>query len=233
MFSCRDNCKNVISEAGIDSSKIKIDTAKIALIDSSVTIPADSVITPFGYSLLQNIKGNLDADLSNEMVIIYNTNVNDEDGAKRVLKIFNKVDSNWVEMAVCTECILSSESGGVLGDPFRSVSIKNGVLFIEHFGGSKIEWQYTHKYKLDDKQTVKLLGITKVFTDGNIISTTDANLSTGLVHFYEVEQSINSKGKLCQKVNVNKRLKMKHSDTVNFENMNTKWFMDFELPAGN
>ena len=50
-------------------------------------------------------------------------------------------------VVLCVDC------GGVFGDPFEGVSIKNGVFSVEHYGGSSWRWTkiITFKYSAVNK----------------------------------------------------------------------------------
>ena len=109
--------------------------------------------------VLVEIHGDLTKDKIAERVIVTELDEDGEFGKIRLLQVFTKKNDKWVELASSKSVILASESGGMMGDPFISESIKitNGILEISHDGGSSWKWFVTHKFRFQ-KNKFELIG---------------------------------------------------------------------------
>jgi hypothetical protein len=58
-----------------------------------------------------------------------------------------KVISRNDRVVYCRGC------GGVMGDPYQAIVIKNGYFSIEHYGGSGWRWTRIITFKYDSKDT--------------------------------------------------------------------------------
>lgn len=95
--------------------------------------------------------GDLDKDGIDEKVIILNTGLDGEIGTQRTLLIYKKKQDKWALWHSSQGPILDSAHGGMMGDPFISVDIQRGAIVIDHFGGSRHKWSYTHRYRFNNK----------------------------------------------------------------------------------
>ena len=109
--------------------------------------------------IIQEITGDLDKDGISEKVIVFETNRRQELGTERDLEIYKMEDGQWKLWFQSSKAIMKSLEGGTLGDPFQGIAIKNGLLLIEHYGGSNLRWSYTHKYRFQNK-IFSLIGVT-------------------------------------------------------------------------
>src|SRR4030095_14481247 len=66
---------------------------------------------------------------------------------KRKLLILFGGKDGYKKAGTGDKVILCKECGGVFGDPFAGIEIKNGLLTIYHYGGSSWRWSYTHKFR--------------------------------------------------------------------------------------
>jgi len=85
---------------------------------------------------------------------------------------------------VSETAVLSTEHGGTMGDPLQGIShTENGIIRINHFGGSRDKWKYTHTYRWQ-KGDFKLIGAT-ILTDTPCEKSgeLDYNLSTGKARY--------------------------------------------------
>ncbi|NOQ71484.1 MAG: hypothetical protein GQ574_05760 [Crocinitomix sp.] len=102
---------------------------------------------PEGYDLLSEAVGDLDGDGINEKVIAFNTTREGEMGFERELRIYSEQNGLWSLWHTAVGPVLSSESGGTMGDPFEKLEIRKGQLEIFHFGGSADKWSYSHAFE--------------------------------------------------------------------------------------
>jgi hypothetical protein len=78
------------------------------------------------------------------------------------------------------EAVLCKDCGGVFGDPFVGIKIIRGVIVIDHYGGSRNRWGYTHRWRYQDGDWF-LVGLTSRQEDilEGTSEVTDINLITG------------------------------------------------------
>ncbi|RQM70062.1 hypothetical protein [Aeromonas enteropelogenes] len=95
--------------------------------------------------------GDLDKDGIDEKVIVLDTGLDGEIGTQRTLLIYKKKQDKWALWHSSQGPILDSAHGGMMGDPFISIDIQRGAIVIDHFGGSRHKWSYTHRYRFNNK----------------------------------------------------------------------------------
>ncbi len=116
------------------------------------TLPPFEMELPAGYKMLREATGDLDRDGQAEKVFVLNTGEIGEMGEERILLIFKVMQDDWKLMHQAKGAVLPSEHGGVFGDPFQSIKIDNGTIVLVHFGGSRDQWNYTHRFRLQNKK---------------------------------------------------------------------------------
>jgi len=68
-----------------------------------------------------------------------------------------------------------------MGDPFEDVRIERGSIVIDHFGGSREKWNYTHRFRFQ-KGGFELIGASVRFgAPCDYWDHFDYNLSTGRI----------------------------------------------------
>jgi hypothetical protein len=102
---------------------------------------------PGDYDLLSEAVGDLDGDGIAEKAIAFNTSREGDMGFERELRIYSEHQGLWSLWHTAVGPILSSESGGTMGDPFEKLEIRKGQLEIFHFGGSADKWSYSHAFE--------------------------------------------------------------------------------------
>lgn len=130
--------------------------------------------------------GDLDKDGINEKVVVFNTNKKTELGYERELHVYKLNKGKWDLWYQTDKVIMTSEGGGMLGDPFVSLSISKGCIVIEHYGGSRLRWGYTHKYRYQNNHW-ELIGVTSECSEPTVYSESiDYNLSTNkMIYVYQ------------------------------------------------
>lgn len=135
--------------------------------------------TPKYWKLKDEAYGNLDADPDDEAIAVWETPIDGDWGAEQVLGIFKKENGKWKLWHQNKTVVMSTQSGGMMGNPFDGISIKNKSVVIEHFGGSRQKWNYTHRYRFQNDDWY-LIGASVVFgAPDYYFLTFDYNLSTG------------------------------------------------------
>ncbi len=135
------------------------------------------------YHAIAETTGDLDQDTIDEKLVAYDTNRETFLGIERELHIYKKFHNQWMLQNKIIGAILPSEGGGMWGDPFESIQTKNGTIIIDHFGGSREKWRYTHTFK-------QLHGVWKLinahilyFTNCDFFEELNYNLLTGNVGY--------------------------------------------------
>lgn len=138
-----------------------------------------------GFQVVDSIRGNLDKDGVEELVVAYNTKIVDPNdfstSVPRKLIIYKKGESKWEVWKSSSSALMGSLDGGAMGDPFESMDITNGVLTINHWGGSSWKWGETDKYRFQNGDFY-LIGYTTF--SGRVCDNWvdhDFNLSTGKI----------------------------------------------------
>jgi hypothetical protein len=133
------------------------------------------------FEIIEEKTGDLDNDGIDEKVIVYETNEKTEFGNTREIQILKNKSGEWTVWRKSKNAILKSQEGGMWGDPFEGIEIKNGILKIHFFGGSSWKWSYIDKYRFQNNQ-FELIGYTSTyFKLCEYWETDDFNLSTGKI----------------------------------------------------
>ncbi|MCS3868721.1 hypothetical protein J3D55_001637 [Chryseobacterium ginsenosidimutans] len=89
---------------------------------------AQKEFQPKGSNVNEMVEGDLDGDKVPEKVIIYNIPTGKDSGDIREIQILKKVNNKWTVLEKSRNAIYRSDEGGVMGDPYQSTTIKNGIV---------------------------------------------------------------------------------------------------------
>jgi hypothetical protein len=185
---------------------------------------AQKEFQPKGSTIIESVDGDLDGDKIPEKVIIYNTKDTTEYGNIREIQILKKINGKWIILEKSRNAILKSNDGGMMGDPYQSTEIKNGILEITQAGGSSWKWGYTDKYRFQNGH-FELIGYSsssgkpeEYWTD------VDFNLSTGQLTFEKEVENTAEYGKSKKETFIKKGLK------INLQNRNQDKHREIVLP---
>ena len=116
---------------------------------------------PTNFSVLDTISGDLNLDEINDYILVLKKNGEDsltnvvDNPERRPLLILLRDKNNKLQLVrrnnntvYCIDC------GGMMGDPFMGITIKNGYFSVEHYGGSAWRWTriITYKYSKQDNE---------------------------------------------------------------------------------
>ena len=138
------------------------------------------LLIPDNYTIVDSVSGDLDKDSIAELAVVYNVGPENEiDGVPRELIIYKLKNNKWAEWKKSDQALYGSKDGGMMGDPFGKIEIKNGSILISQNGGSSWKWGFTDKYRFQDG-AFYLIGYSSIA--GKLCEywkEVDFNLSTG------------------------------------------------------
>ena len=125
-----------------------------------ITVQAQSETKPFvpkGYTVLHQNNGDLNKDGRPDyaLVLKQDNEDNSADELKRPLLLLVRQENGKLAQAARNDnVVLCRQCGGVFGDPFAGIVIKNGYFSVEHYGGSSWRWTriITFRYNAADKR---------------------------------------------------------------------------------
>lgn len=117
----------------------------------STMLNAMNLELPKGHTLLDAASGDLDGDGISEKVLVINTDTETTLGSMRQLQIYKVKYGSWHLWHQSERAVLASENGGMMGDPFVSIQIENASLVINHVGGNRDKWRYSHRFQLRNR----------------------------------------------------------------------------------
>lgn len=113
---------------------------------------------PKGWEIIGQTKGDINKDgLEDFMLAIKDIeeDMNDDKEYSRLLLVLFGTKDKLLTLYVSTgKAILCKRCGGVFGDPFQSLVLKDGELSIEHFGGSTERWGITDFFRWNGKDFI-------------------------------------------------------------------------------
>lgn len=165
IFSCNENPRqeNLIS---IDAEKTMASTEnkpqKESFKHEAKNLPNElSEFVPANYTVLDTASGDLNLDDINDYILVLKKNGEDtlsdviDNPERRPLLILIRDQNNKLQLTRRNEnTVLCVDCGGVIGDPYMGITIKNGYFSVEHYGGSAWRWTriITYKYSKQDKE---------------------------------------------------------------------------------
>jgi hypothetical protein len=115
---------------------------------------------PKDYTILDTILGDLNLDSYADIIMLLKkdgeettSDVIDNPEKRPLLILLGQADNTYKLAARNDNVVLCVDCGGMMGDPYQQVVIKNGYFSIEHYGGSAWRWTriVTFKYSpVDD-----------------------------------------------------------------------------------
>lgn len=148
------------------------------------TVGTKRSFIPPNWTLFKEAEGDLNKNsLVDVALIIENNTPHGDLGKERALLVLLRnggVADSYMQVCRADHAILSSESGGMLGDPFSRMEIKKNVLRIDFEGGSADKWTTTHRYRYQQGIFV-LIGATYTSDYNGKTEIYDYNVNTGKI----------------------------------------------------
>ncbi|HEX8326662.1 MAG TPA: hypothetical protein VF629_03915 [Hymenobacter sp.] len=119
---------------------------------------------PAGYAVLDAAQGDLNRDARPDWLVVLNkpneaktSDVGDHP-TKRPLLLFVGGAGGTYALAVRTDnAVYCVDCGGMMGDPFMGLAIKQGYFTVEHYGGSAERWTRYVTFRYDPTARTWLL----------------------------------------------------------------------------
>jgi len=109
-----------------------------------------------GYKILDISKGDLNRDQYKNDVILILADINEDkenyyelDLKNRIVKILLQQATGYQLAAENKTCMLGKGDGGIKGDPYNGIAIKNGYFTLQYLGGSRDVWENYITFKYD------------------------------------------------------------------------------------
>ncbi|HTF04008.1 MAG TPA: hypothetical protein VK826_08280 [Bacteroidia bacterium] len=112
-------------------------------------------IIPAGWELMDTMTGNLNRDAYLDMLVILKNPAEDSmtEMVRPLLVLIGNADGVFNVAARNDSVVLCKGCGGIFGDPYDGMAIRNGYFSIEHYGGSNWRWTRVMTFKYNnDKQ---------------------------------------------------------------------------------
>ncbi|WP_139920190.1 hypothetical protein [Hymenobacter sp. DG01] len=103
---------------------------------------------PAGYRLLDMETGDLNRDAYPDKLLVLDSVQTDTTGVlgsaalRPLLVLTSNAQGQYTLAARNDNAAMCSGCGGMMGDPYQGLTIKNGYFSVEHYGGSA--WRWTH-----------------------------------------------------------------------------------------
>ena len=116
--------------------------------------PALASFVPKGYIAMDTCSGDLNLDAYRDVLLVMRQNgedslskLSDSTIKRRLLILTAQEDGSYRLAAQSDNAVYCYTCGGMMGDPFMGLVIKNGYFSIEHYGGSAWRWTRTITFK--------------------------------------------------------------------------------------
>src|SRR6185503_17580214 len=113
---------------------------------------------PDGYQVLDHAAGDLNKDKLSDYLLILKkpngaelSNAAEHPEPRPLLLLIRQKDGSLKLVTRNDNVVLCVDCGGVFGDPYAGMTIKNGYFSIEHYGGSNWRWERIITFKYDAK----------------------------------------------------------------------------------
>jgi hypothetical protein len=121
---------------------------------------------PAGYEVLEFVKGDINQDKLPDFVVACKSKkeANGEDLVRPLLLILQDANKKFKLAKRTDKIIMCAGCGGMMGDPFSGIEIKNGNFTIMHYGGSSWRWTKDVTFRFDAAQKNWVLSFEKNLT---------------------------------------------------------------------
>ncbi len=108
--------------------------------------------TPAGFKLRDTKIGDVNLDGRPDKLVVLERSSQASEMEKRPLLIFTRGTDKMLRLVARNDnAVLCRGCGGVMGDPYQGITIKNGFFSIEHYGGSRERWSEVITFRFEGK----------------------------------------------------------------------------------
>lgn len=107
---------------------------------------------PDGYEIMGKATGDFNNDGIKDIVMVIKRAEEIATEEIRPILVLTGTASGYKLNARNTDFMLSWDGGGVYGDPYEGISLKDGLLTITHYGGSSWRWHQEMNFRFDTLQ---------------------------------------------------------------------------------
>jgi hypothetical protein len=163
-LSCNKNAKenNTAVKKSDTISKAKQKFRKESFKEEVKNLPDEILqFVPIDYAVLDTASGDLNLDTYKDLILVLRRNgedtlsdVVDHPEKRPLLILLRDADSKLALAAKNDNTVYCIDCGGMMGDPYMGLTIKNGYFSVEHYGGSAWRWSriITYKYSKEKKE---------------------------------------------------------------------------------
>jgi hypothetical protein len=113
---------------------------------------------PKGYTLLDSASGDLNKDGIKDLIVVLRNDVEETmpDTTRPLLILHGTKNKTYTLIAKNDHVVLCEACGGVFGNPYEGLTIKDNYFSVGHYGGSNWRWTriITFKYDVKNKKYV-------------------------------------------------------------------------------
>jgi hypothetical protein len=122
-----------------------------------------SQFVPDGYSILDSASGHLNKDQTQDLILILNkideqsiSDIIDNPTHRPLLVLLNQENNSYVLASRGDSAVYCCDCGGIVGDPYQGLTIKDYSFIIYHYGGSRWRWSrnLTFSYSESDQNWI-------------------------------------------------------------------------------
>jgi hypothetical protein len=116
-----------------------------------------------GHTILGSARGDLNKDAYPDGVLVLavegeeNADPAADPAPRPLLLLLGREDGSYQMAGRNDKVVLCHSCGGVFGDPYEGITIKDGYFSIEHYGGSNWRWTRIITFKWSEKDKTWLL----------------------------------------------------------------------------
>ncbi len=131
-------------------------------IKSTVKVPDNlKAFVLSGYEVIDLAMGDLNRDVYPDYIMVLRkpnekqtSDVTEHPEKRPLLILIGRADKTYKLAGRNDKVVYCVDCGGIMGDPFQGVLIKNGYFSVEHYGGSAWRWTriITFRYSASDKK---------------------------------------------------------------------------------
>jgi len=152
-------CEEETQQKSAPMDKVEEETTTPAEPTPAQATPLDTLaelksLTPTGFEILGHHYGDLNKDeLTTDLILILKASDEAETSdmidhpTPRPLHIYTRQAGSLQHRAQNDQTVLCVDCGGIFGDPYSGIAIKNGYFSVEHYGGSNWRWTKIITYR--------------------------------------------------------------------------------------